>query len=381
MIIKILGAESLGCRGLSCLVELKNRKICIDPGVALGWSRYGFPPHPFQVAVGAAIRENIIDALKEATDVVISHFDGDHCPLLNPNPYQLGIAQVKTSLAHCRIRAKGPDDCPSIQQERRKELAFALGRELSPPEGAKELGLEFSLPVPHGGSAKTQNSVMMTRIEEEGETFVHASDIQLLEEEAIEKILDWKPDIVLTSGPALYQENDLSAAERTKRAWNNALILSRNVSTLLIDHHLLRSADGMIWLHQLKRAAQNEILCAAEFMKREPLLLEAWRKELYTWLPAPIDWREKHKTGTVDVRDYRIRGWDVLIHQGKIRPCKWYFACPIKEYTERGKLERYWIENYCLVNNRRCIRYQMEEDRQSHPDNLLPDGKIRKTLE
>ena len=60
MIIKILGAESLGVRGLSCLVELKIRKIFIDPGIALGWSRYGFLPHPFQIAIGAGIREKII---------------------------------------------------------------------------------------------------------------------------------------------------------------------------------------------------------------------------------------------------------------------------------------------------------------------------------
>jgi len=51
MNIKILGAESLGVRGLSCSVELKSRKILIDPGIALGWLRYGFLPHPFQIAV------------------------------------------------------------------------------------------------------------------------------------------------------------------------------------------------------------------------------------------------------------------------------------------------------------------------------------------
>ena len=58
MKIRILGTESLGVRGLCCSVELKGRKILIDPGIALGWNRYGFLPHPFQVAVGARTREN-----------------------------------------------------------------------------------------------------------------------------------------------------------------------------------------------------------------------------------------------------------------------------------------------------------------------------------
>jgi hypothetical protein len=64
----------------------------------------------------------------------------------------------------------------------------------------------------------------------------------------------------------------------------------------------------------------------------------------------------------------------------KVKPCKWYYACPIKEYTEKGKLETYWIENYCLVNNNTCIRYQMQEKGIYHQDNMLPNGKIRRDL-
>jgi hypothetical protein len=39
-----------------------------------------------------------------------------------------------------------------------------------------------------------------------------------------------------------------------------------------------------------------------------------------------------------------------------------------------------WIEDYCLVGNRDCVRYKMEEDGIIHPNNLLPNGKIRKSL-
>jgi len=54
--IDILGAESLGVRGLCCVVEAKGRKIVIDPGLALGYQREGLLPHPAQVAVGERIR-------------------------------------------------------------------------------------------------------------------------------------------------------------------------------------------------------------------------------------------------------------------------------------------------------------------------------------
>jgi predicted metallo-beta-lactamase superfamily hydrolase len=380
MIIKIFGTESLGVRGLSCSVELNNRTIFIDPGIALGWSRYGFLPHPFQIAVGVEIRKKIIEELKDASDVIFSHFDGDHCPLHNPNPYQLGIDEVKNSLSDCRIWAKGPNNSPPTQQKRRAQLGEIIKKDLQNAEGMKEGPLEFSLPVPHGPQHREDSMVMMSKIQEEGVTFVHASDIQLLDEKTVEKVLDWKPDIVLASGPPLYHYRSSSFQIERESAWKNAIELSKNVDTLIIDHHLLRSEEGIEWLEALKHKAKKKVFCAADFMKREPIFLEAWRKELNEWLPVSKDWHEDYKQGNVNLDQYRIRGWESLIRNQKIKPCKWYYACPIRQYTEKGKLERYWIENYCLVNNNNCIRYEMEEKGEYHPDNMLPDGTIRNDL-
>jgi predicted metallo-beta-lactamase superfamily hydrolase len=380
MIIKIFGTESLGVRGLSCSVELNSRKIFIDPGIALGWSRYGFLPHPFQIAIGVGIRKKIIEELEDASDVIFSHFDGDHCPLYNPNPYQLGIDEVKNSLSDCRIWAKGPNNSPPTQQERREKLGEIIKKDLQNAEGMKEGPLEFSLPVPHGPQDREDSMVMMSKIEEEGVTFVHASDIQLLDEKTVEKVLDWRPDIVLASGPPLYHYRSSSFQMERESAWKNAIELSKNVDTLIIDHHLLRSEEGIEWLEKLKHTAKKKVFCAADFMEREPIFLEAWRKELNEWLPVSKDWHEDYKQGNVDLDQYRIRGWESLITNQKIKPCKWYYACPIRQYTEKGKLERYWIENYCLVNNNNCIRYQMEEKGNYHPDNMLPDGTIGNVL-
>jgi predicted metallo-beta-lactamase superfamily hydrolase len=380
MIIKILGTESLGVRGLSCAVKLKNRKIVIDPGIALGWSRHRLLPHPFQVAIGAGIRTKIVEELKTADDVIFSHFHGDHCPLYNPNPYQLGIEAIKDNLSSCRIWAKNANNTPPAQQKRREKLIEILAKDLQNAEGKITGPVTFSSAVPHGKHGGTMNRVMMSRIEEDGITFVHASDIQLLDTETIESILDWKPDIVLASGPPLYQFSSTSFQEHTKNAWHNAQLLSDNVKTLIIDHHLLRSEEGISWLEKLKNRAQNRIYCAADFMRKTPLFLEAWRRELYNWLPVSHDWHEQYGQGEVDFTSYRIRGWEVLIDSGKITPCKWYYGCPIKAYTDAGKLNRYWIEEYCLVNNKNCLRFKMEETGQYHPDNMLPDGEIREDL-
>ena len=78
MNIDIIAAESLGVRGLCCLVTLPGRRIVIDPGVALGYVRHGLLPHPLQISVGHSVREKILQVLETATDVVFSHFHGDH---------------------------------------------------------------------------------------------------------------------------------------------------------------------------------------------------------------------------------------------------------------------------------------------------------------
>jgi hypothetical protein len=95
---------------------------------------------------------------------------------------------------------------------------------------------------------------------------------------------------------------------------------------------------------------------------------------------VPAEWHQDYAQGKADFDFYRIKGWEILRKKAKINFCKWYYSCPIKRFTEQGKLERHWIENYCLVSNKNCIRYQMEERGEYHPDNMLPTGKIREDL-
>jgi len=62
----------------------------------------------------------------------------------------------------------------------------------------------------------------------------------------------------------------------------------------------------------------------------------------------------------------------------KRKECKWYHICPIKYFTERGKLEKKWSEEYCFGNWKKCVRFEMEEKGIYHPDNMLPNGEIFK---
>jgi predicted metallo-beta-lactamase superfamily hydrolase len=303
MHIEILGMESLGVRGLSCVVEVENRKIVIDPGLALGYRRHGLLPHPAQVAIGEQVRRKILSALKDATDVVMSHFHGDHVPLPNANPYQLKAQEVAPLCRTTRFWAKGPKWLSHNMVRRGESLCQVLGRDLPNAEGQKDGPLAFSPPVPHGEPGSRLGTVMMTRIESEDTVFVHASDIQLLNGEAVSLILDWHPNIVLVGGPPLYLS--WLSSKRRKVAWENAQQLARHVDTVILDHHLLRCEEGLSWLDRLSSETGHRVICAADFMERPRCLLEARREQLYEQMPVPKGWHEAYARGDADTRRYR----------------------------------------------------------------------------
>jgi predicted metallo-beta-lactamase superfamily hydrolase len=304
--IDILSAESLGVRGLCCRVEVGDRVIVIDPGVALGDWRYGLPPHPVQIAVGRAVRQQIVAALQGATDVVFSHFHGDHVPLLKANPYQLAFSQLPSRFKSLRAWSLSPEVQTYKSQARARDLMNLLGARMQVAEGLEDGPLRFSLAVPHGVGGLPFGDVMLTRINLGASVFVHASDIQLLDNATIELLLDWEPDILLAAGPPLYQK-ELDTAQHD-RAWANALRLAKTVRTLILDHHLMRSMEGAIWLERLSAQVCRRVYCAADFMGHPRRLLEAQRRELYTAMPVGPAWHEDYARGLARVEDFAPAG-------------------------------------------------------------------------
>ncbi|MBS3762155.1 MAG: hypothetical protein KGZ25_02510 [Planctomycetes bacterium] len=298
MEIRILATESLGVRGLCCFVETGDRKILIDPGISLGYKRHGFLPHPIQIAAGVRIREEIISVAKNATDIVISHWHGDHAPLVDANPYQMPAGPMKKPIKNARLWTKGIDAESDRIRERVESLAGFLGQTLPESAGNQSDNMLFSKPIPHGEKDSNQGNVMMTRIQEANQVFVHASDIQLLDEEAVQKILSWQPTIVLASGPPIYLNIGLAKKETARRLGR---MLAQGTETLIIDHHLLRCLGGIDWINDMSRTTGNRVVCAADFMNRPRDLLEARRSELYELQPVPENWHEKYRHAKADL--------------------------------------------------------------------------------
>ncbi|MGD8491037.1 MAG: hypothetical protein PVI68_18650 [Anaerolineae bacterium] len=303
MHIDILAAESLGVRGLSCVVKTQGRKIVIDPGLALGYQRNGLLPHPAQVAVGELVRWRIVQALEDATDVVMSHFHGDHVPLPDANPYQLRAQRVAPLCREKRLWAKGTEGLSPSMVQRRAALGQVLGREIPNAEGQDNGTLAFSLPMPHGRPRSRLGTVMMTRIEGEAVVFAHASDIQLLNDQAVSRLLEWRPDIALVGGPPLYLSKLTS--EQRAAAWQNAKRLACHVATLILDHHLLRCEEGLFWLNRLSSEAGHRVVCAADFMGQPRCLLEARRAQLYDEMPVPDGWHAAYARGEASTGSYQ----------------------------------------------------------------------------
>jgi predicted metallo-beta-lactamase superfamily hydrolase len=302
MDIEILTAESLGVRGLCCYVKTRQRNILIDPGFALGYMRHKLLPHPKQVVMAERARRRIIRLWGKATDIVISHFHGDHVPLVNANPYQLDAKELTGLNSTARFWSKNPDHLSPSEAVRKESLRVVLGIEFLPGEGIRDDPLHFSPAVPHGDPNVTDESVMMSLVVEDI-CFVHAPDIQLLCDQTVSQILEWQPDILIAGGPPLYLAR--LTKEQINRAWQNALRLARGIDLFIMDHHLLRCTEGIAWLERLSDLSGKPILCAADFMCRKRMLMEAERETLYMNFPVPEGWHEDYAKGKATTQNYR----------------------------------------------------------------------------
>ncbi len=282
MEITFIGAESFGVRSMGTLVKTRDRLILIDPGVALAPLRFNLPPHPLELKRAEEIKHQILSLLPEITDIVISHFHGDHAPLLEPDPSQISLAEFKKRLGPARIWLKSTTGNTKLMQHRQEQFISELGSMVRTADGHNEPGLAFSPPMLHGQPGR--GTVLMTRISDGETTFVHTSDIQLLDDTAVDFVISWQPDIVFADGPPIYLK--ALALEMEARALENGIRLARHTKTLIIDHHLLRTETGVEWLSRIEKATGTRTISAAQWQKKEPLLLETNRCRLYTQCPS-----------------------------------------------------------------------------------------------
>jgi hypothetical protein len=89
------------------------------------------------------------------------------------------------------------------------------------------------------------------------------------------------------------------------RARQNALLLAREVPTVILDHHMLRNEEGYRFLEDLSATVGHTIFCVADYMGSERLPLEAWRQRLFREMPVPKRWHNAYSRGKADTQKFR----------------------------------------------------------------------------
>lgn len=289
MRVEILGADSFGVRSLATFVTTSNMRVLIDPGVSVCPRRDGKPPHPLELEELRRVRDVIQQRAADANGIVITHFHHDHYSSFEDRELDLTNAKIARKVYRdTLIYAKSwQRNLNQAQRLRAIEFVRALGRRVTVADGRSFGDIRFSPPVKHGEADSKQGWLVMVSIDDKAERLVFASDIQLIERESTDWILERGPQTLIVSGPPTYLS--VLPEEACERADANLLRLTEAIPTIVVDHHLLRTAGYEAFLAGPREAATRKghrILTAADFTERPNTLLEARRKELWDAMTA-----------------------------------------------------------------------------------------------
>src|SRR2546427_5393186 len=241
MRITPLAADSLGARSMATFVTTPDVAILIDPGVRLGPYRYDLPPHELEEDRRRDLWRAVRDAAKKADILTVSHYHFDHHEPDAPSIYKGKQAFLKDGKFHInRSQRERASAFVKSLKKYPEEIQISDGNALT--VGGTEI--VFSPAVPHGYSDEL-GYVVMVRVSQGGETFVHTSDVQgppLKEQLAF--VLDSDPTVLYVDGPMTHMPENYPE-EMTKRSIANLtrIIRSTAIQTLILDHHALRDRD------------------------------------------------------------------------------------------------------------------------------------------
>ena len=300
-----LAAESLGVRSMCTFVETPNVRVLLDAGVSLGPSRFGFPPHPREYQALKECRRKIAETAEKADVVTISHYHFDHHTpsfidwCLNWSSEEAARQIYEGKL----VLAKSYRDKVNFNQRRRgwvfartggkhaERLEYADGKDFQ----FGDTRIRFSEPVFHGPEESELGWLLMATIEYENERVLFASDVQgPMHMPTLKIILEQNPQVVIVGGPPTYLSG-LVRDEHIQQGMQNLEQLVQSVPTTILEHHLLRQENWWTLAHSVLDTALkagHTALTAADFLKRQNILLESRRKQLFETEPPSLEFEK-----------------------------------------------------------------------------------------
>ena len=300
-----LAAESLGVRSRCTFVETSDVRILLDAGVSLGPNRFGFPPHPKEYEALRECRRKIAEAAEKADVVTISHYHFDH-HTPSYTDWFLHWSSQETAMQIYEgkiVLAKSYREKVNYNQRRRgwvfaqtggkhaEKLEYADGKVFT----FNDTKIRFSEPVFHGAGDSELGWLLMTTIEHENERVLLASDVQgPMHTPTLNTILEQNPQVVTIGGPPTYLAG-LVQEENIQQGMQNLEKIVQNVPTTILEHHLLREENWWTLAHSVLDSALkagHAALTAADFLKKENMLLESQRKQLFEKEPPSTEFEK-----------------------------------------------------------------------------------------
>ncbi len=274
---------------MSTFVMTKDINIYIDPGVALGPTRYGLSPTDAEYEAVDLARKKIMEVAKKYADVVVvSHYHYDHHPF--PDDMEMYEACFKGKKVFAKDRLHNVNASAKNRGRIFEKNVKPLAKSLKWADGTKiEFGrthVEFSPAVWHGDVGSKVGKVIMVYIKEGRQSFLFGSDAQgLTDPKALEWFVKKNPDFAILDGyPTIFVGWRMKASnfEKSKSHLKKALDKTK-VKTIILEHHILRDIhykEKMKDVFDMAKKLRKKILSAAEYYGLENFFLEAWRREI-----------------------------------------------------------------------------------------------------
>lgn len=294
----------MGTRSMATYIETPDIKILLDAGVALGF-RHGLLPHPEEYGALQDARKRIREYASKAELITISHYHFDHYTA-TWNTIETEWTWSNKEEATEIYRGKtvfAKDFKNSINPSQRKRgyifdkitANFISDKRVSDSSTFEKAGtsITFSEPHPHGEEGSALGFVIITMIEHGEDRLLYCPDVQgPASKPTLEKILSISPNILIIGGPPLYLLKFKVDELTIRNGLEHLSALAGQIRYVIVDHHLLRSEEGLAELDRIKREHSKDgrkIVTFAEHMGLKNTLLEAKRRRLYEESPPPPD--------------------------------------------------------------------------------------------
>lgn len=282
-----LAADSLGVRSVATYVECGDTRIVIDPGAALGPSRFDLPPADEEWEALRRSNERIGAYATRASLIFISHYHEDH---FRYDPALYAGRGVWAKHPKRMLPPKQAQRAAVLWKgiEGRCRLDPAEGRRLETPDAV----LTASPPLSHGADGTDLGHVVALSVTDlrEGKRFVHASDVQgPLSRVATAYLVRERPHLLYLSGPPAYLEYQLGSALIDQGVANLERIIDATGCRVIMDHYAVRARDYPERFRRLWETGQ--VVTAAGFLGLEDAAFEAQRRELWArkrYPPHPV---------------------------------------------------------------------------------------------